>query len=239
MAEEGGLRWWQEETPAPGAYTSPPLAAPALVSEAANIEATADLWDELEAEAQARAVAEAQGERVVIPFDSQLNMRRLRRRLLLVAPLLLLFCVLIAFIEPVMAVCAALFLLIECIVIYAIMKQATLRQTQPAVVLSREGMKIHLIGHDIGLVRWDEIAEIRTYNLWPYRYVGIVPKDTPALCKRLGKKATLIRANDWCLRWLYRPLRVWCAPINIPQQNLPITADSLLARIAAFEAGQK
>ena len=230
MAEKQNLRWWQEEQ-APVVF-SPPVVPVVLVEKAP------DLWDELEAEAQARAVAEAQGEQVVIPFDSRSHLHRLRKIFLFLIPFAMINCGMLALSSPTVA------LFIMCIVLahlafsYNFAARTISPQTKPAVVLSREGLEIHIIGHDIGLIRWDEISDIRTYNLWPYRYVGIVPKDTAALCERLGKKATLIRANDWCLRFLYRPLRVWCAPINIPQQNLPITADALLARIAAFEAGQ-
>lgn len=126
---------------------------------------------------------------------------------------------------------------LEFIVLYAIVTRATKKQTEPAVVISAQGITIHTLWQPVGLLRWEEIADIRVYN-FVYRYVGIVPKDMNALCKRLGSRGTVLRLNDWCIRWFYKPLRIFIAPINIPQEYLPISADALMARIGAFETTQ-
>ncbi len=99
------------------------------------------------------------------------------------------------------------------------------------------GIEIHTIGHDIGLVRWAEIADVRAYNLI-YRYVGITPRDTGALCARLTKRqAWMIRANEAVVPF-YRLFRQRIAVINLAQQNLPLSADALVAKIEAFRAAR-
>ncbi|BDI30006.1 hypothetical protein CCAX7_20570 [Capsulimonas corticalis] len=109
------------------------------------------------------------------------------------------------------------------------------RQNQPIVTISAEGLMIYTLATQLGLVRWDEIANVTTYNMI-YRYVGIIPRDTAGLCRRLGAVSWLIRMNSWCVP-LYRLIGVPLAPINIPQEYLPISADELAQRIRSYRAG--
>lgn len=110
------------------------------------------------------------------------------------------------------------------------------RQTEPIVTLSPEGIETHSLWQHVGLLRWDEIEEIRAYTFL-YRYVGITPRDMGAVCRRLGAgKAWMVWLNDWSIRLFYRPLRIYMAPINIPQEYLPITADELMEHICAYQA---
>lgn len=126
---------------------------------------------------------------------------------------------------------------LEWIVLYAIVLRANTKQTKPVATISRDGITVHTIGQNIGLLRWNEIADIRAYN-FVHRYVGIVPKNMDAVCRRIGgRRAFMLRLNQICLP-LYKPFGIFVAPINIPQEYLPISADALMTRIAAFQLTQ-
>ncbi len=113
--------------------------------------------------------------------------------------------------------------------IYVFTLAVLMRQNRPLITLSPEGLIIHTVGTQIGLLHWDEIGEVRTYTLL-YRYVGIVPRDPGALYRRLGSRSRLLRLNSWCVP-LYRLFGQFVAPINIPQEYLPMSADELAALI--------
>ncbi len=106
------------------------------------------------------------------------------------------------------------------------------RQNRPLITLSPEGLIIHTVATQIGLLRWDEIGEMRTYT-FIYRYVGIVPRDPTRLYRRLGSRALLLRLNSWCVP-LYRLFGQFIAPINIPQEYLPMSADELARLIRDY-----
>lgn len=125
------------------------------------------------------------------------------------------------------------FLLAECALLYVIMARAHKKQKKPIVVLSAEGITVDTTATHVGLIRWEEIAEVRSYTLI-YRYVGIVPENTGALCRRLGgSRSWLLQINALCIP-LYKMLGVFVAPINIPQVYLPVTVDELTARIHTY-----
>ena len=194
-----------------------------------------DICEELEEEARQRSIAEASGERVVIYADNHQNIARMKKRMLWsFVPMTVIYGIL-SLIEPSLFAAIWAFMLIECAVLYQYMRRMYLRQTHPAVVLTDAGIEIHTLGHDIGLIHWHEIGDIRAYNLI-YRYVGITPRDSKALCQRLTKKqGGLIRANEFVIP-MYRFFRTFVAPINLAQQVLPISADALVAKIEAFRA---
>lgn len=124
------------------------------------------------------------------------------------------------------------FLLAECVFLYAIQARSHWKQKVPIVVLNSEGITVDTTATHLGLIRWNEIEEVRSYTLI-YRYVGIVPKDTSALCRRLGTgRSWMLQLNAFCIP-LYKLLGIFVAPINIPQVYLPITVDELTARIRA------
>ena len=126
------------------------------------------------------------------------------------------------------------FLLVECVFLYVVMARSHRKQKKPIVVLNAEGIAVDTTATHIGLIRWDEIEEVRSYTL-VYRYVGIVPKNTHALCQRLGVgRSWVVQVNALCIP-LYKLLGVFVAPINIPQVYLPITVDELTARIRAYQ----
>lgn len=125
-------------------------------------------------------------------------------------------------------------LLAECIFLYAVMARSHRKQKKPIVVLNAEGIAVDTTATHIGLIRWDEIEEVRPYTLI-YRYVGIVPKNTSALCQRLdGGRSWMLQVNAFCIP-LYKLLGIFVAPINIPQVYLSVTADELATRIRAYQ----
>ena len=126
-------------------------------------------------------------------------------------------------------------LLAECGFLYVVMARSHRKQTKPIVVLNSEGIAVDTAATHIGLVRWDEIEEVRPYTLI-YRYVGIIPKNTNALCRRLGGKRSWIVKLNAALIPPYKLLGIFVAPINIPQVYLPVTADELTARIHTYQA---
>lgn len=127
---------------------------------------------------------------------------------------------------------------VEAALLYPIMRRNIARQTKPIVILSRDGIHVDTYGTHIGLIRWDEIAEIRPYKLF-YLFIGIVPKDSHLLAKRLpASSALLLRLNVLCIP-LYKLFSQFIAPINIPEQNLPIPADELMQRIRAYQAAYR
>lgn len=126
------------------------------------------------------------------------------------------------------------FLLAECVFLYVVMARSHRKQKKPIVVLNADGIAVDTTATHIGLIRWDEIEEVRSYT-FIYRYVGIVPKNTNALCQRLGAgRAWVVQVNAFCIP-LYKLLGIFVAPINIPQVYLPITVDELTARIRAYQ----
>ena len=127
------------------------------------------------------------------------------------------------------------FLVAECVFLYAVVVRSHRKQKEPIIVLNSEGIRVDTMATHIGLLRWDEIEEVRPYN-FIYRYVGIVPKNTSALCRRLGAdRSWIVHLNAFCIP-LYKLIGVFVAPINIPQVYLPITVDELTARILAYQA---
>lgn len=126
------------------------------------------------------------------------------------------------------------FFVAEVVALYFVVARSYRKQTEPIVVLSRDGIAVNTQGTHLNLIRWDEIEEVRCYNL-VYRYVGIVPKNTDALLERLGKKGNWAVTLNASFAPLYRPFGVFVAAINIPQVNLSIPADDLLTHIQTYQ----
>lgn len=127
------------------------------------------------------------------------------------------------------------FLVAEVVVLYIIVRRATLNQKKPAVRLTPEGITVYSLGMQLGLIRWEEIAEIRAYT-FIYRCVGIVLRDIGAVARRAkASSALVLRLNQFFIP-LYQAFGIFVAPINIPQVYLSLSADELLARIKAYRA---
>ena len=247
MAEGAGLRWWQEETPASTAYaapvlTTPPSAAPAAIAYTTTTDNTPlDVWDELEAEARARVVAENRGERIVLPYHNGYNAAWRKEHLrnqfreqcvgLLIQAGIFVLIMAFQFIAHHRVESAVVGMLVgatlsqlftytrSCVRTRHLMAH---QQIKPAVVLAPEGIAVHTSDVDIDLIRWQEIKDIKATTTEDGKTpcVVIVPQDAKALARRLGKRKIAL-------------------PIRISQRCLPLTAEALVARIAAFEAGGK
>ncbi len=127
------------------------------------------------------------------------------------------------------------FLTAEWALIYFVSARSYKKQTKPIVVLSSQGIEVDTLGSHLGLIRWNEIEEVRAYN-FIYRSVGIVPKSSHALSIRLGgKRAWLLHLNATLISFFYKPLGIFLAPISIPQVYLPVTADELLSHIQVYQ----
>lgn len=100
---------------------------------------------------------------------------------------------------------------------------------EPAVVINLEGIVDNASALSVGLIRWEEIAELREYQFMNQTFLGIVPKDLSQLLARQSIwKRNAIRAN----------LFLGAAPVNIPQVVLPLTVSELLREIdRRFVAG--
>ena len=117
--------------------------------------------------------------------------------------------------------------------VYVLVRKSLTKMRDPIIVLSSEGSSVSAQMTKIGLIRWDEIADIRCYTMI-YRLIGIVPKDVRAMSKRLrGGQAILLWANVACIP-LYRLVGIFLAPINIAQEHLPVSADEVLYRINSY-----
>ena len=74
----------------------------------------------------------------------------------------------------------------------------------------------------VGLLRWDEIAELYEYRYKNQVMLGIVPRNLDTLLmKQPAWKRRLLRANVW----------LGTAPVNIPQVILPMKVSELLREI--------
>ncbi len=100
---------------------------------------------------------------------------------------------------------------------------------RPSLIVDERGITDNASAVAVGLIRWDEIAEIYAYDFMGQRFLGIVPVDTDAVLARVSPiKRMLSRAN----RGLSN------APINIPSVGLAIPIDELLKRIREFHDAQ-
>ena len=123
----------------------------------------------------------------------------------------------------------------ECALLYLVMVRSYKKQKNPIITLSARGIEVDTSGTHLGLIYWNEIEEIRNYTCI-YRFVGIVPKNTIALCQRLGmRRAWLVQMNAACIP-LCKPFGLFVAPINIPQLHISLSADELLKHIQFYRA---
>jgi len=103
--------------------------------------------------------------------------------------------------------------------IYALWR---LIRPRPALVISRQGIVDNASALSVGLLRWDEIAELYEYRYKNQVMLGIVPRNLDTLLmKQPAWKRRLLRANLW----------LGTAPVNIPQVILPMKVSELLREI--------
>jgi hypothetical protein len=96
---------------------------------------------------------------------------------------------------------------------------------KPAVIINHRGVFDNASALSAGLVEWDEIDRVFIYEYYGQRCLGIVPLDVKAFFKR----------QPIFKRWLMRiNLHLVEAPINIPQNTLPMKVDDLLLKILEY-----
>ena len=173
---------------------------------------------------------------ITIYTDSRKALRRLRLRMLCLTPvMLLLFGMLSVSSAPLDGFTNLLrwALLAELPFLYLIMSRKLSKQTKPIVSLSSQGITVNTVCSQVGFLRWDEIKDVYTYNMG-YRFVGITLSDPKTVYTRIGLKRNWLLRSNALVAPLYKPFRIRVAPINIPQEYLPMSADELLAQIQAY-----
>lgn len=89
----------------------------------------------------------------------------------------------------------------------------------PVVIINDEGITDRASGVSVGLIRWDQIDEVKEYRSQGQLFLGIVPKDVEALIAQQPRwKKSIIRAN----------LRMGGAPVNIPQTSIGVKVADLV-----------
>lgn len=175
-------------------------------------------------------------EPLVIYTDKEKAIRRLKRRMLFIAPLFLLFFLGISCTElvrdPLLNIMRWV-LLLELPVLYFMVTRKLKQQAKPIVTLSSLGITVHTLATQAGFIPWQEVAEARAYSLL-YRFVGISLKKPRTLYSRVGLARSYLMQMNGLVAPLYRLIGIRVAPINIPQEYLPMTADELAARIEAY-----
>jgi hypothetical protein len=239
------MRWWQqsEEHVAPVYQSS--FAEPVRVTEpvAAPPQAAAilDIGEELEAEARRVAQSEAIGERVTIYPNQALIIAKLKRRMIRVGSVIVPVGFALAVFLSVMLGSAGFLAIgaiypIEIALLYLLMHRIYTRQRDPVVRLTDEGIELHTFGYDVGLIRWDEIADIRPHKAI-YRFVGISLRDSNNFCATRPRKATtLIRMNSTEIQFKRGSGAPPKLHIKISDEHLPMSSDALIARINTFRA---
>ena len=95
----------------------------------------------------------------------------------------------------------------------------------PALVIDQRGIFDNSSGLSVGLIRWDEIAQLKVYRFQDQVFLGVQPKDLDSLLARQPAwKRAAIRAN----------CRLGALPVNIPQVALPMPASELMQQIARY-----
>ena len=176
-------------------------------------------------------------EPLLIYTDTRKALHRLRVRILIIGLPIALFIFLLRSLPSIhldaFARFMPWFLLIEIVVLYGLVSRSLKKQSKPIVSLSSQGITIHTLCTQVGFLRWDEIKEVRTFNLL-FRFVGISLNHPKTVYQRLGlKRSWLMRMNGFVAS-VYNLFRIHLAPINIPQEYLPMSADELQAKIDSY-----
>jgi hypothetical protein len=171
-------------------------------------------------------------------LDLDKALARMNRRLYWVVPMLVALTVLEGvFLGWRFACGLAAFLAVEFFLLGYTVRRRLRQQSGPAVTLGPEGISVNLLATRIGQLQWHEIADVRCYWLL-YRFVGIVPVDSATVYQRIGmKRSFLMRMNQFLIP-MYRLFGTFVAPINIPDEYLPLSADELAAQIQGWRQAQ-
>jgi hypothetical protein len=96
---------------------------------------------------------------------------------------------------------------------------------KPAVIINRRGIFDNASAFPAGLIEWNEIDKVYTYEYCGQRFLGIVPLDVKTFLERQSIfKRWLMKVNTGLV----------VAPINIPQSVLPMKVDELMLTIQEY-----
>jgi hypothetical protein len=93
---------------------------------------------------------------------------------------------------------------------------------KPLLIINNEGIFDNTSPFGMGMIKWDEIAEIVPCNM-EGPYLGIVPKDTKAIAQRQGPmNKVIMKINSLLFR----------VPIFVVGNVLPVSIGELLLAIS-------
>jgi hypothetical protein len=96
---------------------------------------------------------------------------------------------------------------------------------KPAVIINHRGVFDNASAVSAGLVEWGEIDKVFVYEYYGQRFLGVVPSDVKAVLKRQPIFKRLL---------MYINIHLVKAPINIPQNRLPVKVDELALKILEY-----
>jgi hypothetical protein len=108
--------------------------------------------------------------------------------------------------------------------------RAHTKSISPVIEMRPEGLVVHSMLTDFQLIQWNEIKEARAYRCI-YQSVGIVPYDLKKTLARGSIAAQMIGWNNVVWAPIYRLFGCFLAPINIPEQYLPLSATDVAEQI--------
>lgn len=96
---------------------------------------------------------------------------------------------------------------------------------KPAVVVSTEGILDNATALGVGMIRWDEIREVRATSVGTERMIAIVPKDEAVILARQNPvKRLFLRMNKGIANYI----------VCIPESVLPMTREELLGELRRY-----
>lgn len=101
---------------------------------------------------------------------------------------------------------------------------------KPAVIISEQGILDDSTATGAGLVRWEDIAEIRPYRRFLHKCIGIVPRDTNALLSTQGFGQRVRMKVDMAMGY---------PPISIFEIALPVSEERLLLLIGNYHNNER
>jgi hypothetical protein len=101
-----------------------------------------------------------------------------------------------------------------------------LLRPQPAVVINREGIFDNASIFSAGLIRWEKIKSVFTYQVMNHSLLGIIPVDLETI---IGRQPA-IKRFFFKLGGKGSPV-----PFAIPGGVLPMSAEELLTKIQAYK----
>jgi len=96
---------------------------------------------------------------------------------------------------------------------------------KPAVIISDEGIFDNSSMVSAGMLKWEEISYIFTYDFMGQHFLGIVPVESEAVIGRL----------PYFKRFFLSMNELWgTPPISISETILPVSVDELLEQISEY-----